>query len=102
MASLAGATVLNRLKAGEDAEPWVAPVRTGWPRAFGSHYLASLGPGQWWVGETGGTYRHICQTSSRLCPLVAPGLEGFVGARTQGLRIGYEERAGFSDRLSGS
>lgn len=49
MASLPGATVLNRLKAGEDAEPWVAPVRTGWPCAFGSHYLASLGPGQWGV-----------------------------------------------------
>lgn len=36
---------------------------------------------------------NISQTFSLGCP----GLEGFVGARTQGLRIGYEERAEFSD-----
>ena len=99
MASLPGATVLYRLKAGGGCRALGGPVRTFWPCAFGSLYLASLGSGQ---SGTGGSHRRICQTSSRLCHLVAPGLEGFVGARTQGLRIGYGKRAGFSDQLAGS
>lgn len=53
----------------EEAEPWVALLRTGWPCAYGFLHLASLGPGQW--GTTGGSRRHICLASSRLCPLVA-------------------------------
>lgn len=99
MASLPGATVLYRLKAGGRMQS------LGWPceNILAMCLWLSLPSfsGTRTVG-TGGSHRCICQTSSRLCPLVAPGLEGFVGARTQGLRIGYGERAGFSDQLAGS
>lgn len=91
MASLPGATSCRGSRLGEESEPLVAPVRTGWPCANGSLYLAFQGPGQW---GTGGSHRHICLASPRLCPLVAL----FGGTCSdQGLRMGYEERAKFSD-----
>lgn len=79
----------------EEAEPWVALLRTGWPCAYGFLHLASLGPGQW--GTTGGSRRHICLASSRLCPLVALVWRDLYLPEHGGLRTGYGERAEFSD-----
>lgn len=98
MASLPGATVLYRLKAGREC------------RVLGGRCKGRLTMCLWLpipsfsgirtVGDRGEP-QTLCQISSRLGPLVASDLEGFVGARTQGLRIGYEERAAFSDQLAG-
>lgn len=67
MASLPGATVLYRLKAEGGSRALGGPSEDRLAMCF--LHLASLGPGQW--GTTGGSRRHICLASSRLCPLVA-------------------------------
>lgn len=94
MASPPGATVLYRLEAG------------GGCRALGGPCEDRLAIRLWFsgtrtVGDRWEPQTHLSDISQTLS-LGCPGLEGFVGARTQGLRIGCEERAEFSDQLAGS